>query len=207
VRKPANRRGARRRRSQGERSAETRRRLIAAAVRIIAADGYAAATTTAIAREAGVSRGALQHQFGTRYELLAAVSDRLTEEMLAVDRRLRAGGSLERRVHAALMHYWRVYSGPAFLAVLNIRFGATGEAPLSARLRRHYAGIDRGSDAPWLALFADTGIPRRRLAALKRAALGSLRGLAVARFLGLMKGTPAAEMRLIEAALVRALRR
>lgn len=197
---------AKRRRTQDERSIETRRKLIAAAIDILSDKGYAAATTTAIARRAGVSRGALQHQFGTRYQLLAAVSDQLTLNMLAVDRSLRAGGRLEVRVRSALAHYWRVYTGPVFLAVLNIRFGATDDAPLNARLRRHFAGIDRSSDRPWLSLFADTGLPHRRLAALKRAALASLRGLAVARFIGLTKGRPTEEMRLIEAALVRALR-
>ena len=194
------------RRTQVERSATTRRKLIEAATGIIAGDGYAAATTTTIAKRAGVSRGALQHQFGTRYALLAAVSDRLTEDMLAVDRSLRArGGSLDARIDAVIRHYWRVYTGPAFLAVLGIRFGATSDARLSARLRRHNIGIDRRSDRPWLELFADSGLSREKLATLKRATLASLRGLAVAQFLGMLKGTPRRELKLIETMLVRAL--
>ena len=198
---------ATRRRTQDERSAETRTRLIAAAIGIIAGAGYSAASTTAIACRAGVSRGALQHQFGTRYELLAAVSDQLTQEMvtLAGKRQSRAA-TLEKRVEAIVILYWRVYSSPTFLAVLNIRFGLTNDSPLRARLSRHYGDIYRGSDGPWLALFADTGLSRERLIALRRVTLATLRGLAVARFLGVLQGSPMAQIRSLQGMLVRELR-
>ena len=197
---------AKRRRTQDERSAETRSRLIEAAIAIIAGAGYSAASTTAIARRAGVSRGALQHQFGTRYELLAAVSDQLTQDMVTLaDKRQSRAATLDKRVEAIVTLYWRVYSSPTFLAVLNIRFGLTNDSPLRARLSRHYGDIYRGSDGPWLALFADTALSRERLIALRRVTLATLRGLAVARFLGVLQGSPMAQIRSLQDMLVREL--
>lgn len=63
------------RRSQPERSATTRTALVAAARPLFAAHGFAAVGTEAIAAAAGVSRGALYHQFAEKTELFAAVVD------------------------------------------------------------------------------------------------------------------------------------
>ena len=198
---------AKRRRTQDERSAETRTRLIEAAIGIIADAGYSAASTTAIARRAGVSRGALQHQFGTRYELLAAVSGRLTQDMVSLaGKRQSPAAPLDRRIKAIVTLYWRAYSSQTFLAVLNIRFGLTNDSPLRARLSRHYSDIYRSSDGPWLALFADTALSRERLVALRRVTLATLRGLAVARFLGVLQGSPTSEIRSLQTMLARELR-
>jgi len=54
------------RRSNAQRSAETRRRLIKAAITCLHVNGYAATTTVAIADKAKVSRGAMLHQFPTK---------------------------------------------------------------------------------------------------------------------------------------------
>ena len=54
------------RRTQAERSAETRQRLIAAAIDALCRLGYAATSTVLVADNAGVSRGAMLHQFRPR---------------------------------------------------------------------------------------------------------------------------------------------
>ena len=60
--------------------AQRREELIAAATRIIARDGVAAATTRAIVAEAGMPLGAFHYIFGSRDELLEAVIETNTEE-------------------------------------------------------------------------------------------------------------------------------
>jgi len=70
------------RRTQVERSAATRSALVAAARRLFAVDGYAAVGTEAIVQEAGVSRGALYHQFADKAELFAAVVDEIEAEVV-----------------------------------------------------------------------------------------------------------------------------
>jgi AcrR family transcriptional regulator len=199
---------AKRRRTQDERSAETRRKLIQAAIDTICEMGFANATTTDIAERAGVSRGALQHQFGTRHDLLTAVGDQLTVDMLALSEDLSTRGqSVEARVRRAIDYYWSVYSGKTFLAVLNIHLGLKNDQGASSRLRRHFANAYRGSDGPWMDLFADTGLPRHRLAALRRIVLSTLRGLAVARFLGIIAGAVDAELSMLQSMIVAEMRR
>jgi len=205
---PASQTAAKRRRTQDERSTETRRKLIQAAIDTICEMGFANATTTDIAERAGVSRGALQHQFGTRHDLLTAVGDQLTADMLALSEDLSARGqSLDGRVRRAIDYYWGVYSGKTFLAVLNIHLGLKNDQGASSRLRRHFANAYRGSDQPWMDLFADTGLPRPRLAALRRIVLSTLRGLAVARFLGIIAGAVDAELTMLQSMIVAEMRR
>ena len=59
------------RRTQADRTADTRRRALDATIRCLARDGYAATTTTKVAQEAGISRGGMLHHFPTRAELLS----------------------------------------------------------------------------------------------------------------------------------------
>jgi AcrR family transcriptional regulator len=63
------------RRTQAERSAATRTALIDAGRRLWAARGYADVGTPEIAAEAGVTRGAMYHQFADKAALFAAVVD------------------------------------------------------------------------------------------------------------------------------------
>lgn len=61
---------------------ETRAKLIQAARKAFAAKGYAAASMDDLTAEAGLTRGALYHNFGDKKGLLQAVIDQLDAEML-----------------------------------------------------------------------------------------------------------------------------
>jgi AcrR family transcriptional regulator len=69
------------RRSQRQRTEATRAALVSAGRRLFGAEGYAAVGTERVAREAGVSRGALYHQFADKAELFAAVLDQVEAEI------------------------------------------------------------------------------------------------------------------------------
>ncbi|HEY5943004.1 MAG TPA: helix-turn-helix domain-containing protein [Solirubrobacterales bacterium] len=68
------------RRTQAERTQATRDALIAAALRLFTERGYDEVGTEEIVRAAGVTRGALYHQFGDKPSLLEAVYERLEAE-------------------------------------------------------------------------------------------------------------------------------
>lgn len=63
------------RRTQAERRAETERRVLDATMAIIASSGVRAVTMAAVGEAAGYSRGIVNHQFGTRQGLMAAVAE------------------------------------------------------------------------------------------------------------------------------------
>ncbi|CAN5664040.1 MAG: TetR/AcrR family transcriptional regulator [Ilumatobacteraceae bacterium] len=71
------------RRTQADRSAATRAALIAAARRLFAEHGYADVGTERIVQAAGVTRGALYHQFaGGKVELFVAVLEEVEAELM-----------------------------------------------------------------------------------------------------------------------------
>jgi AcrR family transcriptional regulator len=71
------------RRTQADRSAATRQALVAAGRRLFAAQGFADVSTDAIAAEAGVTRGALYHQFADKLALFDAVVDAVEGDIAA----------------------------------------------------------------------------------------------------------------------------
>ncbi|HET9665178.1 MAG TPA: TetR/AcrR family transcriptional regulator, partial [Desertimonas sp.] len=72
-----------RRRSQGERRADTIDLLLAATIDTIAELGYHRATTAEICARAGVTHGALFHHFKSRVDLVLAALQRMTGERIA----------------------------------------------------------------------------------------------------------------------------
>jgi AcrR family transcriptional regulator len=71
------------RRTQADRSAATREALVAAGRRLFSAQGFADVPTDAIAAEAGVTRGALYHQFADKVALFDAVVDAVEADIAA----------------------------------------------------------------------------------------------------------------------------
>jgi AcrR family transcriptional regulator len=70
------------RRTQAERTAATQARLLEAGRRLFATDGFAAVSTQAIVDAAGVTRGALYHQFGDKAGLFAAVYEQVESDLV-----------------------------------------------------------------------------------------------------------------------------
>lgn len=69
--------------SRRESHAQTRERLVRTAHRMFLVDGYGATSLTAVAAEAGYSKGAVYSNFATKHALGLAVLDALHEERAA----------------------------------------------------------------------------------------------------------------------------
>lgn len=69
-------------RTQAERRAATRRRLLDAATEVLVAQGYARAPVQAIVSQAGLSQGALFGHFDTRLDLMRAVADDVGDRLI-----------------------------------------------------------------------------------------------------------------------------
>lgn len=77
-------------RTRAESMQENRARLMAAARKAFAEKGYAAASMDALTAEAGLTRGALYHNFGDKRGLFAAVVEQIDGEMAERAKRLGA---------------------------------------------------------------------------------------------------------------------
>src|SRR3954470_22071342 len=105
----------------------TRRRLLDAAVEELVDHGYVGLTTPAVARRAGVSRGAQQNYFPHKATLVAEAvrhlarqgGDELRERVAALPRG-------RARVQAGLDVLFEQYSGPLFAAVVELTLAARG---------------------------------------------------------------------------------
>lgn len=81
------------RRTQAERTAATRAALLGAARKLFADNGFHAVSTQAIVAAAGVTRGALYHQFDDKAALFAAVYEEMELEIVTtVAERIVAAG-------------------------------------------------------------------------------------------------------------------
>jgi AcrR family transcriptional regulator len=113
----------------------TRQRVLDAAIVCLVRDGYAGTTTVRIAEVAGVSRGALLHQFQTREELVAAAVEHLalrrTAELAGREGELPAGRA---RVGAALDLMWEVTSGDLYGATLELWTASRTDPALQVRV-------------------------------------------------------------------------
>lgn len=71
------------RRTQAERTAATRAQLLDAARTLFAAHGFGAVSTQAIVEAAGVTRGALYHQFADKADLFTALYEQVEQQLVA----------------------------------------------------------------------------------------------------------------------------
>jgi AcrR family transcriptional regulator len=121
------------RRTQEQRSAATRARLLDATIDCLSALGYARTTTSEIALRAGVSRGAQLHHFPTKAELVTTAVERLferrTEEFREAFATLPAGVD---RTAAAIDLLWSMVRGPTFHAWLELVVAARTDPELRA---------------------------------------------------------------------------
>ena len=122
-------------RTQRERSAAMRKRLLDATVECLARYGYAGTTTTRVTELAGVTRGAQVHHFPTRADLFAAAVPHL-----AALRTKLAFGKLDavRRaadpIDAALDLMWEVHQGPVLHATIEMWVAARTDPELRQQL-------------------------------------------------------------------------
>ena len=186
------------RRTQEERSAATRRKVIDAAIECIAEEGFRRATTTRVARRAGVTWGAIQHQFGDKETILRAVMQRGVDELREEFERVPTHLPLRERIHQVMERTWRVLNRPFFRAYLEVALATRDGSGANSGLAEFQEGIVAGLGALWAELFPPGGTPTARALAAERLAFHALSGAALESLL--RPGTPpaVAEIELLE---------
>src|SRR5262249_54965869 len=123
------------RRTQEERSAAMRARLLDATIACLDELGYARTTTPEIARRAGVSPGAQLHHFPTKQELVTSAVQHLFErrhaEFLAAFAAVPEGA--DRRA-AGIDLLWAMFEGATFHAWLELAVAGRTDPELRRRM-------------------------------------------------------------------------
>ena len=170
------------RRSQSERRAETRGRLLDATVESLIAEGYGGTTIRRVTELAGVSQGAMSHHFPHRVDLVVSAFERLAEQRIDRygDRARELSGDRGARLRAMLDLLWEDFSSPVFTVAVKLWVAAAEDAELRARLvpveKRIHTNMARLSAEVAGELGAEPGFDRKLAVAMNTVA-----GLALTR--------------------------
>ncbi|WP_066911131.1 TetR/AcrR family transcriptional regulator [Millisia brevis] len=119
-----------------DRSRLTRDRILAAAIDTLADSGWNATTVALVAERAGVSRGAAQHHFPTREDLITAALEYMFDERFGQARieAARIDNPSEPSTEAVVSRVIDYYTGPLFRAALQVWTAAAADPDLRARI-------------------------------------------------------------------------
>ena len=121
-----------------DRSRVTRQRLLEATIDCLAEMGWAAATVSVVAERAGVSRGAAQHHFPTREDLITAaleyMFDTRMEQAKAESAAVAAIAEGAGRTRAVVSGLVESYTSPLFKAALQVWTHAAADPALRERI-------------------------------------------------------------------------
>ncbi|MFN3200774.1 MAG: TetR/AcrR family transcriptional regulator [Bradymonadia bacterium] len=121
---------------QQEKSAEARRRICEATLACLAEYGYQGTSTTRIVQQAGISRGAMQHHFPTKHEVIVATAGHLIRQVIgAAERKARRLQAGPEGFRAFIEYLWaRLFDTQQYDAVLELMLAARTDEALRAQL-------------------------------------------------------------------------
>jgi len=132
------------RRSQADRSAATRTKVLAAARDVLCAQGYSGATMHAIRDAAGMSLGAIQHQFPTKAKIMAAVAAEFAAYRTRVyTEAIRVGATPRQSMENLIDANFRMVSRPEMAAVLEIHLARRNDPDLDQEVGPSTRRFDR----------------------------------------------------------------
>lgn len=129
--------GQRGRRTQVERTAAMRMRLLDATIECLVTYGYAGTTTPRVAEFAGVTRGAQIHHFRSKEDLVVAAIEHLAQQRAqAAIRELGRVQSSPDPVSTVLDFLWEAHQGPMVIATLELWVAARTDSVLARHIER-----------------------------------------------------------------------
>lgn len=193
------------RRTQAERTAATRERIVRAVVESIAEIGFQKTTANEITRRAGVTWGAVQHHFGGKDGILAAVLEesfeRFAERLAEVPTE---GASLAERVSAFVDIAWAHFGSPDYRSTFEILLNYTRDTDDDDDVPIWESEMFSAWNHVWSKIFADVDLPRRKTVALQAFSISVVSGMAALAMLRrAVEPVHGAELDLLKRTLVR----
>lgn len=123
------------RRSQSDRRADTRARILHATLQELVESGYAGLKTQAVCKRAGVSKGAMFDHFPSKQALIVAANE-LSNDQLRSDAAEKIGALVDApdRLRATVDYLWTVYASPTVIALTEVHMAARTDPDLLAAL-------------------------------------------------------------------------
>ena len=170
------------RRTQAQRTEQTRQRILDAAVTELAANGYAGLRTADVADRAGVSRGAQTHHFPSKDALVVAVVEHVFIQAGELGRkRARRVKSVEEAFAALIADSQEFFFSELFLIALDLAIQGRMQNGAGKVVGEISAASRLPVEASWLAALIDAGVPQSVAEDLLWLTLSIVRGLAVRR--------------------------
>jgi len=170
------------RRTQAERTEDTRRKILDASVDLLVTRGYAGFRTADVAEAAGVSRGAQTHHFPSKDDLVVAVVEHVFQRASeqAHGRATRARPTVDEAIKALLEDSQEFFFSELFLVAIDLaiqgrfRDGDDEVGQISAATRLPV-------EEHWRNALVESGVPQHIADDLLWLTISIVRGLAVRR--------------------------
>lgn len=171
------------RRTQAERSAAMRTRLLDATIECLVSYGYVGTTTPRVAELAGVTRGAQIHHFGSKEDLVVAAIEYLAQQRAQATirelGRVQAGPDLA----ATMLDFlWEAHQGPLFVATMELWVAARTDPVLAHQIER-VEPVFHSTLVAAIAQLIPEQSAQKEIRNIVYSAMDALRGILVASFI------------------------
>ena len=179
------------RRTQVERRAETRARILDATVESINEIGYQRTTSAEISRRSGVTWGAVQHHFGGKDGILGAILENSFNHFSAglseAFETLPPNASMARRIDRFIDAAWDHFGSARYRASFEILLATSVSREADSRMKREemkredlswQGEILKAWTRVWRRLFPELELGRRRTLMIQHYTISTLSGLA-----------------------------
>jgi len=167
-------------RTQDQRRRETQDKILRAAIDLLVERGYAGFTTIAVAARAGVSRGARENYFRTKYDLIAAAwraaLDRAGEKSQNLASTVKGSSDPAGQFLASAESF---FLSRDYVAMLELSIAARTDARLARIFHSLFRDYRKRHDDIWIQALQQVGYKRRDIEKFVDIANSLLRGMAL----------------------------
>jgi AcrR family transcriptional regulator len=169
-----------RRRTQAERSEETRTRILKAASALIRQRGYARFRTAEVAEQAGLSRGAQLHHFPTKDTLVVATLEFVFDQAQAVSRKRASSVDRPRDLIEAVIEDAReFFFSEHFMVAIDIVLSTSTNKSVRKQILEISRKARRPVETAWTEALAASGVSGPLASDIVALTLSLVRGMAL----------------------------
>jgi len=169
-----------RRRTQAERSEETRERILKAASNLIRKRGYARFRTAEVSAEAGLSRGAQLHHFPTKDALVVATLEFVFKQAQELSRKRASAVNRPRDlIEAVIADAREFFFSEHFMVAIDIVLSTSTDHAVRRRILEISRKARRPVETAWTEALLASGVPAALSADIVALTLSLVRGMAL----------------------------